>query len=1006
MTALMEVFVRVIRVLASAAVDLWPWAEFETLSRSASELVLNGLWQGMLLGAVVWLVLRLFRNLNAATRYMVWFATLVAVIALPVLSGRHDLSSLAGFVSSVTSPAPEQYSESCTDASATADPVVASTNSAKGDSRGAKPERAIVRRAGVVRATGAPRRSDAPIELTGTAWPVAVFGLWLCLGSLMLGRVVWSYVSVQKLKDRSSPLPPKFQYRLRHWLRRYGVRRPVLLCRSSELSVPAAIGLRNPVIVIPEHLVDALSESEMDQIGLHELAHIKRYDDWTNLIQHILRAVFFFHPAVILICKRLNLEREIACDDWVLSATEAPRPYASCLARLAELTRFPVKPLPVPGAIVTKKQIVRRIETMLNRKDIVNPRMSRRGAGLGLAALTLAVMPFLFVAPVISVSAAPPEPATPRPPVAPRPERLPAVPDVPDVPDLPSPRAHESTMRDVERQLERAQEELRKADRSAPEAAMREAERELRRAMEAARDAYDLSPEARRDMERELKLAQEELRKVDRSAPEAAMREAERELERAMEAARAAERVAPEARRALERDLERAAALTPAPEAPAGRTYAGLFDSWTENRNDDGTTISWSDGSHRVRIETDGEIEFTDDETGIESLSADAYFIIEEKRRGQTRELEVQTGRDGKPEYYYEVNRKSQEFDAEGRAWLAELLPTMLRQTGVGIENRVDRILEKHGVDGVLREISLVEGDYMKRIHFQELATHGPFDAAAMQKMFRQIGLEMEGDYDKAELLIQFAPYIGNEHESRKLYFQAVTGLDSDYDMRRVLDAMIDEGAVDEELAADVLDAAEQLGSDYERAELLIAMADYGRGSGPARDAYMRAVAGMDSDYEKRRALSALADTDTHDTAFVASTLAVAESIDSDYERAEMLVGLADKAATSEGLMRVYLRAATDIGSDYEKGRALSALPLDETTSKETLLDVLGAVETIEGDWEKTEFLKKIAPLYMEDDELKDAFADAVDTISSDYEREQMYSMLWKKGRTPRRGTH
>jgi hypothetical protein len=81
-----------------------------------------------------------------------------------------------------------------------------------------------------------------------------------------------------------------------------------------------------------------LSPDELNQILLHELAHLRRYDDWTNLAQKVVKALFFFHPAVWWIEKRVSLEREMACDDAVLAETASPRAYAECLAHLAEKT--------------------------------------------------------------------------------------------------------------------------------------------------------------------------------------------------------------------------------------------------------------------------------------------------------------------------------------------------------------------------------------------------------------------------------------------------------------------------------------------------------------------------------------------------------------------------------------------------------------------------------------------------------------------------------------------
>src|SRR5262249_10266791 len=79
-------------------------------------------------------------------------------------------------------------------------------------------------------------------------------------------------------------------------------------------------------------------DQDLTAVLLHELAHLRRRDDWTNLAGKVLGAVFFFHPAVWFVEPRLELEREMACDELVLAKTGNRRGYAECLVSLAERT--------------------------------------------------------------------------------------------------------------------------------------------------------------------------------------------------------------------------------------------------------------------------------------------------------------------------------------------------------------------------------------------------------------------------------------------------------------------------------------------------------------------------------------------------------------------------------------------------------------------------------------------------------------------------------------------
>ena len=82
------------------------------------------------------------------------------------------------------------------------------------------------------------------------------------------------------------------------------------------------------MIVLPTWALVDLPAGEFSIILRHEFAHLRRWDDWTNLIQKVVRAMFFFHPAVWWIESRLSVEREMACDDIVVAETDNRMGYA------------------------------------------------------------------------------------------------------------------------------------------------------------------------------------------------------------------------------------------------------------------------------------------------------------------------------------------------------------------------------------------------------------------------------------------------------------------------------------------------------------------------------------------------------------------------------------------------------------------------------------------------------------------------------------------------------
>ena len=166
---------------------------------------------------------------------------------------------------------------------------------------------------------------------------VDIFVVWALIASAGLAKIGFGFWQLRRLRQScavmdSASLDPV----LRNTLAEFGSSRPVTICTSERVRTPAAIGFLKPAIIFPPWTLQELSPAELNAVLLHELAHLRRWDDWTNLAQEIMRALFFFHPAFWWIGRGLALEREMACDDFVLAGNSNPRAYAQCLVSVAE----------------------------------------------------------------------------------------------------------------------------------------------------------------------------------------------------------------------------------------------------------------------------------------------------------------------------------------------------------------------------------------------------------------------------------------------------------------------------------------------------------------------------------------------------------------------------------------------------------------------------------------------------------------------------------------------
>jgi hypothetical protein len=137
-----------------------------------------------------------------------------------------------------------------------------------------------------------------------------------------------------------------------------------------------------------------LSAADLDQVVLHEFGHVQRRDDWMRLLQALIEAALWMHPAAALIARELNLEREVACDDWVVARTDSPLEYAACLSRVAERQHRLANPALAPALIKARRALLRRIDRLMSANRPRTRRMSRTGAAAAVAIVAAFVVSF------------------------------------------------------------------------------------------------------------------------------------------------------------------------------------------------------------------------------------------------------------------------------------------------------------------------------------------------------------------------------------------------------------------------------------------------------------------------------------------------------------------------------------------------------------------------------------------------------------------------------------
>jgi len=266
----------------------------------------NGVLDGILVATTAWAFLRMAGTRNSGLRFAVWFSALLTIVAV---FGFRNSSTIAPY-------------------------------------------------------------AHVPEILIPSNWAMYLFAGWAVLAGIALARVGVGLWHLRRIRRDSQPIHEGLlNAGTQSELQSLVLARGASVRISDHVRVPTAIGFFHPAVLLPKWALEELSPEELRAVLRHEVAHLRRWDDWTNLAQKVVRALLFFHPAVWWVDGRLSIEREMSCDDQVLTESKNPRSYAECLVTVAE-RGYLRRPVALAQAAVARmKHTAQRISKILDGRE-------------------------------------------------------------------------------------------------------------------------------------------------------------------------------------------------------------------------------------------------------------------------------------------------------------------------------------------------------------------------------------------------------------------------------------------------------------------------------------------------------------------------------------------------------------------------------------------------------------------------------------------------------------
>ncbi len=329
---------------------------------------LDALWIVTALVTVSWLAAEIFARRRAALRHALWLFALFGVMASPLLAcvGRQLPWRVAV---AAAPPPPADLAERGTPSELASQPLPSGPNPAVAtpeprpapgvlnspvaSTPASQPLAPVAQPLAPAAEPVAPAPPAAEWSATYAEWPAPpapsarhalvslAFLAWAAGASFSIIRLLYGSLRLRRLSRRLRPFD----------VGRYGVdagavaravaaERLPEVCLSPDVRSPLVAGLVRPRVILPEWLPGQSSPRQLREVLVHECAHVVRRDPLVRVLQRVAGLLFWFHPLIHLLNRRLDLAREEVCDNHVLECADAPG-YAETLLTVARLC-YPV----------------------------------------------------------------------------------------------------------------------------------------------------------------------------------------------------------------------------------------------------------------------------------------------------------------------------------------------------------------------------------------------------------------------------------------------------------------------------------------------------------------------------------------------------------------------------------------------------------------------------------------------------------------------------------------
>lgn len=313
-------------------------------------------------------------------------------------------------------------------------------------------------------------------------------------------------------------------------------------------------------------------------------------------------------------------------------------------------------------------------------------------------------------------------------------------------------------------------------------------------------------------------------------------------------------------------------------------------------------------GSRCAEAAIVGRAKFSPDETRIAQLSPGGFARFRERTDTFDRAVSVTPVGDGSLSYTALVDGRTVPFDGTMQAWLARLLPEVLREAAINVPERVARIRAQGGVSAVLQEIGRIKSSGSKRAHYQELMKNGPtLTAGETERLAQQAARDLTSSGDLSAVIQQLPKFSLRSSQTRQAVAGALSQIKSSGDRTNTLQILAPNA--DPEMLIMLAKAAEGLPSSGDKANFLMTTASeyLTPGTESLRNAFFKTTSTLQSSGDMANVLISAIPYGHGSPQVILQVVATSKGLASSGDAANVLLALIAQRAVQPGNSRATL---------------------------------------------------------------------------------------------------